>query len=60
VADVTSRITATAKPSPLWVYPGYAQMETAIAEQVQAVLIGQSSASDAMKSAGSTISGLIG
>lgn len=60
VTDFTSRITATAKPSPLWVYPGYAQMETAIAEQVQAVLIGQSSASDAMKSAGSTISGLIG
>jgi multiple sugar transport system substrate-binding protein len=35
-------------------------METAVAEQVQAVLIGQSSAADAMKSAGSTISGLIG
>lgn len=60
VADFTSRVTATAKPSPLWVYPGYAQMETAVAEQVQAVLIGQSSASDAMKAAGSTIDGLIG
>lgn len=59
VSDFTTRVTATAKPSPLWVYPGYAQMETAVAEQVQAVLIGQSSASDAMKAAGSTISGLI-
>ncbi len=60
VSDFTSRVTSTATPSPLWVYPGYAQMETAVAEQVQAVLIGQSSASDAMKSAGSTIAGLIG
>jgi multiple sugar transport system substrate-binding protein len=60
VSDFTERVTASATPSPLWVYPGYAQMETAVAEQVQAVLIGQSSASDAMKSAGSTIAGLIG
>jgi multiple sugar transport system substrate-binding protein len=59
VSDFTERVTANATPSPLWVYPGYAQMETAVAEQVQAVLIGQSSASDAMTSAGSTVSGLI-
>ena len=59
VQQFTDTITATAKPSPLWQYPAYAQMETAIAEQVQAVLIGQSSASDAMKAAGQTINGLI-
>ena len=59
VEAFTSTITSTAKPSPLWTYPSYAQMETAIAEQVQAVLIGQASASAAMKTAGDTISGLL-
>lgn len=59
VEAFTDRITSTASPSPLWVYPSYGQMETAIAEQVQAVLIGQSSASAAMTAAGDTINGLI-
>lgn len=59
VQAFTESVTSTAKPSPLWQYPSYAQMETAIAEQVQAVLIGQSSASDAMKAAGNTINGLL-
>lgn len=59
VEAFTSTITATAKASPLWKYPSYGQMETAIAEQVQAVLIGQSSASDAMAAAGKTVSGLL-
>lgn len=59
VQAFTETVTSTAKPSPLWEYPSYAQMETAIAEQVQAVLIGQKSASDAMKAAGDTINGLI-
>lgn len=59
VEAFTSSITATAKPSPLWKYPSYGQMETAIAEQVQAVLIGQASAADAMKTAGNAISGLL-
>ena len=45
--------------NPFWEFPQYAQMETAVAEQVQAVLIGQKSASDAMKTAGDTITGLI-
>jgi len=60
VAAFTDAVTVDAQPSPLWQYVGYAQMESAIADQVQAVLIGQSSASDAMTAAGSTISGLIG
>lgn len=59
VQAFTESVTSTAKPSPLWEYPAYAQMETAIAEQVQAVLIGQSSAADAMKRAGDTINGLL-
>lgn len=59
VEGFTQRITATAKPSPLWRYPSYGQMETAIAEQVQAVLIGQSSAKDAMAAAGAAIDRLL-
>ncbi|MDJ0333655.1 extracellular solute-binding protein [Salinibacterium sp. G-O1] len=59
VADFTSRVTSTATSSPLWIYPGYSQMETAIAEQVQAVLIGQSSAADAMATAGAKVNSLI-
>ncbi|GAA1922604.1 extracellular solute-binding protein [Microbacterium aoyamense] len=60
VNDFTTRITVDAKPSPLWQYVQYAQMETAIAEQVQAVLIGQSSAKDAMKTAGQQVQKLMG
>ncbi|HWR86502.1 MAG TPA: extracellular solute-binding protein [Rhodoglobus sp.] len=59
VQQFTDIITVDAKPSPLWPYPSYGQMETAIAEQVQAVLIGQSSPSAAMKAAGEAISGLL-
>lgn len=53
------RITATSKPNPFWVYPQYAQMEAAVAEQVQAVLVGMSSPEDAMASAQETVQGLI-
>jgi multiple sugar transport system substrate-binding protein len=59
VEAFTSSITSTATASPLWRYPSYGQMETAIAEQVQAVLIGQSSAADAMTSAGRAIDSLL-
>jgi len=59
VEAFTSSITSTAKPSPLWKYPAYGQMETAIAEQVQAVLIGQSSPKDAMKTAADAITKLL-
>lgn len=56
----TERITATATPNPFWKYPEYAQMEAAVAEQVQAVLVGQASPADAMRAAGEEIQGLIG
>ncbi|MWB99340.1 extracellular solute-binding protein [Agromyces sp. MMS17-SY077] len=54
------RITKTATSNPFWVYPQYAQIETTIAEAVQAVLIGQKSPEDAMKSAGEAAQKLIG
>ncbi|MET0735040.1 MAG: extracellular solute-binding protein [Microbacterium sp.] len=60
VNDFTTRITVDAKPSPLWQYVQYAQMETAIADQVQAVLIGQSTPKDAMKAAGQAVQKLMG
>jgi len=39
VKDFTDRVTKNASAEPLWVFPQYGQMETAIAEQVQAVLM---------------------
>lgn len=55
----TERITATATPSPFWRFPQYAQMESAVAEQVQAVLVGGTSPADAMAAAGRAVQGLI-
>ena len=60
INDFTSRVTKDATGSPLWKYPQYAQMDAAISEQVQAVLIGQSSPKDAMKAAGAAVQKLIG
>lgn len=54
------RITKTATANPFWVYPQYAQIETVIAERVQAVLVGQQSAKDAMAQAGEAAQKLIG
>ena len=54
------RITATATPNPFWVYPQYAQVETVIAEQVQAALVGQKDPATAMKDAGEAAQKLIG
>ena len=46
------KITATATTNPFWQFPEYAQIETTIADRVQAVLVGQQSAKDAMAQAG--------
>lgn len=54
------RITATATSNPFWKFPQYSQIETAIAERVQAVLVGQQSPADAMKAAGDAAQQLIG
>lgn len=60
VSQFTERVTIDAKPSPLWQYVQYAQMEAAIAEEVQAVLIGSSSPKDAMAAAGKKVQTLVG
>ncbi|GAB6859322.1 extracellular solute-binding protein [Microbacterium xylanilyticum] len=54
------RITKTATTNPFWVYAQYAQVETVVAERVQAVLIGQQSPKDAMAQAGEAAQKLIG
>jgi multiple sugar transport system substrate-binding protein len=55
----SERITTTASQNPFWRFPEYAQMETVIAEQVQAVLIGAASPADAMKTAGEQVQALV-
>ena len=60
VSQFTERVTVDAKPSPLWQYLQYAQMEAAIAEEVQAVLIGSSKPKDAMAAAGKKVQALAG
>lgn len=59
MSDFADRITATASPSPFWVFPQYGQIDTAISEQVQAVLVGQSSPADAMAAARDAANALI-
>ncbi|MEU0485734.1 extracellular solute-binding protein [Streptosporangium sp. NPDC006013] len=54
----TEKITKTASANPFWRYAGYGQIETAIAEQVQAVLVGRSSAKDALATAAETAKSL--
>ncbi|NUR91900.1 MAG: extracellular solute-binding protein [Nonomuraea sp.] len=54
----TEQITKTASANPFWRYAGYAQIESAIAEQVQAVLVGNSSAKDALGKAAEIAKGL--
>ncbi|MEV1329431.1 extracellular solute-binding protein [Micromonospora costi] len=58
-SQFSERITATATPNPFWKYPQYAQMETAISEHVQAVLVGKSKPADAMREAGQAVQALI-
>jgi len=47
----TQKITTTSTPNPLWPYPQYGQMEAILSKNVQAVLVGQSSAKDALAKA---------
>ncbi|MFE6996968.1 ABC transporter substrate-binding protein [Microbacterium sp. NPDC057659] len=54
------KITATATVNPFWQYPEYAQVETVVAERVQAVLVGSQSPKDAMAAAGEAAQKLIG
>jgi multiple sugar transport system substrate-binding protein len=59
VKDFTDRVTKNASAEPLWKFPQYGQMETAVSEQVQAVLVGTSSPKDAMKAAGDAVQKLM-
>ncbi len=56
----SERITATATSNPFWAFTSYSQIETEIAEQVQAVLVGSATPADAMKAAGEAAQKLIG
>lgn len=59
-ARFAEKITATATTNPFWQFPEYAQIETTIADRVQAVLVGQQSAKDAMTQAGEAAQKLLG
>jgi len=59
-AQFSERITATASANPLWKFTAYSQIESAIADRVQAVLIGSASPKDAMKQAGESAQKLVG
>lgn len=58
-ARFAEKITATATVNPFWQFTEYAQVETVIADRVQAVLVGQQSAKDAMAQAGEEAQKLI-
>lgn len=53
------QITDTASPNPLWQFPEYSQMEAKLAEQIQAVLIGEKSAQDALDAANKAMQDLV-
>lgn len=58
-AAFNERVTPNATASPFWRFPQYAEMEAAVAEQVQSVLIGSATPADAMKAAGTAVQALI-
>lgn len=51
ISQFSKRVTPTARTDPFWAYPQYAQIEQALATQVQAVLTGKSSPKQAMSDA---------
>ncbi|MGV9266097.1 ABC transporter substrate-binding protein [Kitasatospora sp. NPDC003701] len=55
----TAKITSTATPGPFWSYAKNAQIIDAVAQQVQAVLVGQATPKDAMQKAGDQVRTLI-
>ncbi|MES9506181.1 extracellular solute-binding protein [Streptomyces sp. NPDC000609] len=55
----TEKITDTATGSPFWQFAQNAQIEEAVAKQVQAVLVGTSKPKDAMKKAAEEVTDLI-
>ncbi|MFB6815358.1 ABC transporter substrate-binding protein [Streptomyces sp. NPDC056347] len=57
--DWTEKITGTATGSPFWRFAKSAQIEEAVAKQVQAVLVGSATAKEAMREAGQTVKDLV-
>lgn len=55
----TEKITKTATGSPFWQFARNAQIEEAVAKQVQAVLVGGSKPKEAMRKAGEEVAALI-
>ena len=53
------RITATSTSNPFWKFTAYSQIETVVAEQVQAVLVGKTDAKAAMQKAGEAAQKLV-
>ncbi|GAA4208663.1 extracellular solute-binding protein [Actinocatenispora rupis] len=59
VTEFTKRVTTTARTDPFWAFPQYAQIEQALATQVQAVLTGKSSPKQAMADARTAMQKLV-
>jgi multiple sugar transport system substrate-binding protein len=58
-SDFATNIAANASADPFWVYPQFSQMEVALAQAVQGILIGKSSVSDGLNAAKSQMAALI-
>ncbi|MCP2329289.1 multiple sugar transport system substrate-binding protein [Hamadaea flava] len=58
VSAFTSAIGAHSTPDPFWIYPKFAQIETALANAVQSALIGKASPKDALATAKSQMEAL--
>lgn len=58
--NFSDRITKTSSTNPFWKFVQYSQIETKIAEKVQAVLVGQEKPAEAMKAAGAAAQKLVG
>ncbi|HEY3504895.1 MAG TPA: extracellular solute-binding protein [Actinocatenispora sp.] len=59
VSDFGKRVTVTARTDPFWAYPQYAQIEQALATQVQAALTGKSTPKQAMADARAAMQKLV-
>lgn len=59
VGGWTNTVTATARANPFWVYAEGARMEALLAEAVQAVLVGDASAQEALDEAAEEIADLV-
>jgi len=59
-SQFSERITATSSSNPFWAFTAYSQIETVIAEQVQAVLVGKTDPKTAMQKAGEAAQKLVG